>query len=292
MRVIFDFKPVYTMLNQVEKLHLPYAHTLALNKTAEYGRRAALDEFKRQFDRPKPSTLSERTGPLRVRYAKRQRYPDDYSEVRVKDQPQYKGDPALVYLSHHIHGGRRAEKRSESLLRRAGVLPAGWYAVPADGAVYDAYGNMSVGQLQQILSAVGAQRDALSNFKGRTLKDAYRRQRRMRAATANYFVASKTRPQTKHLAEGIWQRYGNSQWEVRPVLLFVRNAPRYRKRIRWEQIALSTGQMRFPIEFRLAMKHAIATANVEKNTLAAGFTDAVARAYRPTLRSLDRLRTA
>lgn len=292
MRVVFDFKPAYALLSDVQLKHLPYAHSLALNNTAEYARRAALDEFKRKFDRPKPSTVSEKNGPLRIKYAKRQLYPNDYSEVRVKDTPQVKGDPALVYLSHNIYGGRRAEKKSEGLLRRAGVLLPGYYAVPADAAQYDAYGNMSAGQMQQILSAVGAQRDALSNFKGRTLKDAYRKQRRMRAATATYFVAYRGRPKTKHLAEGIWQRYGKSAWEVRPVLLFVKGAPRYKKRIRWEEIALGVGRMRFPIEFHLAMRHAIATAKVPTSTFAGGFTETVSRAYKPLLRNINRLRTA
>lgn len=292
MNVVFDFRPVYALLDDVRRRQLPYAHTLALTNTAMFARRAVLDEFKRKFDRPKPSTLSEKSGPLRVKPALLAKYPNDFSQVRVKDTPQVKGDPALVYLSHHIHGGRRAEKKSEGLLRRAGVLLPGYYIVPADGAQYDAYGNINTGQMQQILSAVGAQRDALSNFKGRTLKDAYRNQRRMRAATARYFVAYRSRSKTKHLAEGIWQRYGNSDWEIRPVLLFVKGAPRYRKRIRWEEIALGVGRMRFPIEFHLAMRQALATARIPPSTLLGGLTSAVSQRYRPLFRQVDRLRTA
>lgn len=292
MRVVFDFKPAYAFFSDIQRRQLPYAHTIALNKTAEYSRRAVIAEFRRKFDRPKPSTVSEKSGPLRIQYAKKERYPTDFSEVRVKDYKQVKGDPAIVYLSHNIHGGRRAEKRSEALLRRVGVLLPGYYVVPADSAVYDAYGNISPGQIQQILSAVGAQRDSLANFKGRTLKAAYRNQRRMRAASATYFVAYRNRPKTKHLAEGIWQRYGKSEWEVRPVLLFVKGAPRYKKRIRWEEIGSSVGRMRFPIEFHLAMRYAIATAKVPPSTFTAGFTQQVGKRFRPLQRSLNRLRTA
>lgn len=291
MKVVFDFKPVYDQLSQLELQQLPYAHTLALNNTAEYARRAELQEFRRQFDRPKPSTLNEKAGPLRIKYAKRGLYPNDFAEVRVKDTPQVKGEPALVYLSHNIHGGRRAEKRSESLLRRAGILFPGYYTVPADGARFDQYGNMSAGQMQEILSAVGAQRDALSNFKGRTLKDAYRKQRRMRSAAAKYFVAYRSRQQTRHLAEGIWQRFGNSDWEVRPVLLFVKGAPRYKKRIRWEETAMGVARMRFPIEFHQAMKYALATAKVKPNTLLGGFASEVTKSFSPLTRGLERLRT-
>lgn len=292
MSVRFDFKPVYGLFNDIEKRQLPYAHSLALTNTAMFARRAMLDEFKRQFDRPKPSTLNEKSGPIRVKSASVSKYPNDYSEIRVKDQKQVKGDAALVYLSHQIHGGRRAEKRSEGLLRRAGVLLPGYYMVAGEGAVYDAYGNISPGQMQQILSAVGAQRDALANFKGRTLKDAYRNQRRMRAKTASYFVAYRGRSKTKHLAEGVWQRYGKSEWEVRPVLIFVKGAPRYRRRIRWNEIALGVGRLRFPIEFHNAMKYALARAKVQPSSLVEGFTQGLSNAYRPFARQLDRIRTS
>lgn len=56
------------------------------------------------------------------------------------------------YLRAEIDGGARVQKRSERALQRAGVLPAGWLTVPAKGARLDANGNMSRGQITEILS--------------------------------------------------------------------------------------------------------------------------------------------
>ena len=55
-------------------------------------------------------------------------------------------------LLSEVRGGARRAKRSEVLLQRAGVLPAGWLTVPGRGARLDAYGNLQRGQLLQILA--------------------------------------------------------------------------------------------------------------------------------------------
>ncbi|MDF5999583.1 hypothetical protein P4050_14390 [Pseudomonas aeruginosa] len=48
------------------------------------------------------------------------------------------------------------DKASERNLRARGILPAGMFVVPAEGARLDQYGNMSRGQMIQILSGLGA----------------------------------------------------------------------------------------------------------------------------------------
>ena len=55
-------------------------------------------------------------------------------------------------LKAEVAGGARRAKRSEVLLQRAGLLPAGWLTVPGRAAQLDAYGNMARGQILQILS--------------------------------------------------------------------------------------------------------------------------------------------
>lgn len=248
MRV--DVRPVTAWMTDIQKQQLPYASALALTRTAQYARRQVIAEMRRDFDRPKPITVNEERGPLYLKTASYKRA-NDYAEVRIKDT-SFKSDPPLAWLSPEVRGGARIEKRSEYLLRKAGLLPNGYYAVPGAGARMDKYGNMSTGQVQQILAALGGSRD--------TQQNASVRSKARNKAIGTYFLASRTRRATSHLAEGVWQRSGLAT--VKPVLVFVKGAPRYRKRISFFETCDQVARFRFPIEFHVAMKQAIATARV------------------------------
>ena len=60
--------------------------------------------------------------------------------------------PVGKYMHDQIEGGPRRNKRFELALRRVGILPAGWFAVPGERAKMDAHGNQSPGEIRQILS--------------------------------------------------------------------------------------------------------------------------------------------
>lgn len=273
VNVRVDTQPVDRYLTDINREHVPFASAIALTKTAVYARQQIIAEMPRVFDRPKPSTVNETRGPLYLKtadYRKLKAGINDYAEVRVKDTPQVKGDPALVYLSHNIRGGARVEKRSEALLRRAGILNKGQFAVPGSGARLDRYGNMSSGQVQQILAALGASRETRQNtrYRGSGVIDSRGKDHSRSVQTQrDYFIANRNNPRTAHLPEGVWQRYGRSRFAIRPVLIFVQGAPRYRRRLRFFEIGESVAQYRYPREFHLAMRHALATAKVQPNRL-------------------------
>ena len=67
--------------------------------------------------------------------------------------------------------GPRVDKASERNLRARGILPAGMFVVPAEGARLDQYGNMSRGQMIQILSGLGAL-EYRAGFKGNATQSA------------------------------------------------------------------------------------------------------------------------
>lgn len=265
MRIAFNAMPVVKFMDDIENEQLPFAVSLALTRTAEAARRAVIQEFKQKFDRPKPSTINETKGPLYLKTASKRKFPNDFAEVRIKDTPQLKGVPAIAYLGHHVNGGPRISKRMELQLRSAGVLMPGDYAIPGAGARMDRYGNMSQGQVQEVLSAMQAQRLSYMNSKKEQWKGI--KAIRMNPKLGQYFVAYRGRPHTRHLAEGIWQRYGRNNWQVRPVLIFVKSPPTYRPRIAWDQINQGVARFRFPVEFRAAMKRAVETARVMPNPL-------------------------
>ena len=240
-RVLPNLDEMRATMSAIERQQLPFATALALTRTAKFVQRVEQDEMKRVFDRPKAFTLN-------ALYVKTATKRDQAAEVRVKDE-SFKSVPPIRWLYSQIHGGPRSLKSHEMLLQRRNILPAGYFAVPGSAARRDASGNMSPGQITQILSALGASRDPLARSTTRS--------RKRNAAVREIFAIS--RPD-HHLAMGVYQRDGR---HVHPLMLFVRT-PRYRQRFRFFEIAEQTGRMRFPIEFNLAMRQAVATARTRQ----------------------------
>lgn len=253
LRISSSLLPVTSFLTEMERQQLPFAEVLALTKLALEGRKQVADQAARVFDRPKPTTVDPgNKGPMFIKLATKR---DPVAEVRVKDRPQVKGDPALVYLSHAITGGARVEKRSEFLLRKFGVLPRGYYIVPGSGATLDRYGNVSNGQIQQILSFFRSQRDPTAN----SIRDDGGKSRSFSKLNARYFLASKTRQNTRQLPEGVWERIVGTR-RIQPVLIFVPSPPTYSKRLNFYEIQQEVCRTLGPDKFTEAMRVAILTA--------------------------------
>ena len=123
----------------------------ALNHTLNQAGQALTVEMANVFNRPTPFTLNA----VRVLNAK----PNSLeAAVWVKDEKDNasKGQAPEDWVAPQVFGGSRSEKKSETLLRAKGILPAGQFIVPAAGARLDAYGNISRGQMVQILSGLSA----------------------------------------------------------------------------------------------------------------------------------------
>jgi len=230
-----DLSKAIKKLNDLERRQIPFATAKALTRTAQAVQKDLRSEMRRVFDRPTRYTLNS----LRVRPATKANLT---ATVHFKNEAG--SDGAGGYLLPQIRGGQRAYKRFELHLQRAGILAPGFYAVPGAGSRLNASGNMSQGQITQILSGVKAHPDPYA----RSSKASGRRNPKPLA----YFVA---RP-GGHLPYGIWQRVGAA---VRPVMLFVR-APNYKVRFRFGDVAKRGAAKHFPIEFRRALNEALATA--------------------------------
>lgn len=244
-----DVKAIERHLNKMGRELVPKATVEALNKTAVFVEDKAIAELKRSFDRPTNYTK-------RALVVKRATLQRPVAEVKVKDQTQ-SGVAPVKYLDDHIYSTRRAHKPFELLLIKYFVMPHGMYAVPAAGAQIDSYGNMRPQQISSILSDLRARRDPKQNITDTS------RKRRLRSRTRRpvfYFSTYSRGPsaRAKHLAPGVYQRvhtgFGSA---IRPVLIFTR-APRYRHRFRFFETADQVARMRFPLEFALAMRKAIA----------------------------------
>lgn len=247
-------QPIIENLGRTARDQVPFATALALTRTAQFVQRKMGEEIDRVFDRPKDYTR----GATFVRPATKANLS---AEVLIKDQA-FKSAPPIKWLAAEIYGGTRPHKAFENLLIRAGVMPPGMYVVPTLAAPLDAYGNIQQSEISRLLSDLRARRDPYQNA---TAVSKRRRVKARKKAAYFYFSTYPVNARTRHLAPGIYRRtaatnmVGPIRVGIRPILLFTR-AQRYRVRLRFHEIAQRTAEMRFPIEFALAMRRAIETA--------------------------------
>ena len=159
--------------------------------------------------------------------------------------PTYNGgkgvDPQKILAAQEM-GGRRADKRSETALRRAGILPSGYQtAIPATplAGSDDGRGNLKGPFITQLISYFQAFGEQGYRANMSAKRKAGLQRGTAKQAGRRYFVAyGRTRgdAKTKHLAPGRWAVVGDTGADVRPVLMFVRNA-NYKPRLSTEAAA-------------------------------------------------------
>lgn len=229
-----------------------FATVRALNAAAY---KASVDTSKKMaavFDRPTPWVLRS------VRYTKARK---DKLEATVDFD--FWGNKQGVTVAHvlraEIFGGQRKLKRHEIALQRAGILPPGKAIVPGPAAKFDAYGNMSPGQIVQIMSwfkSFGEQ-----GYRA-NMRDGGKRLARDNKKTGergfSYFALYK-----KHgkLIPGIYQRFSFGAWgsAAKPVMYFV-PIPKYRQRLDFYGLAEQSARTEFDAKFPSFLEDAMRTA--------------------------------
>lgn len=232
---------------------IAFAGALTLNKLAQGPVRDALRlELRDSLDRPTPFTLrsialtqlATRDNPVAV---------IDFKDVAGGQRP------AAQYLRWQVQGGERRLKAFELMLRSMGVLPGGYFAVPGSGAKFDAYGNVSRGQIVAILSYFRAFPEDGRGFK---MNSTAATRARMAKGTRNrpgyrYFVG---RPGGRGQL-GIYQdvKLGRGTRTLLPIFIFAQWA-RYEPRLDLNYAAQLAVQRNFPATFRQSLAQAIRTA--------------------------------
>lgn len=226
-----------------------YAAAVALTETGQDVKEAEIHEMRDVFDRPTPYTLNSV-------FLRRATKNDLRAVVWLKDQGG-EGTPADRYLLPQIKGGVRLLKKFELALRQAGLLPDGMIAVPGSGAKLDQYGNMSRGQIVQILAyfrtfgEVGYRANIDDKGRKRLARGGRKRQ------GFAYFVG---RPGDGKLPLGVWQRFHFAVGSaIKPVLLFVNDA-HYEPIFDFDFTGRDVVAKRWPVRFRAALQMAFATA--------------------------------
>lgn len=227
----------------------------ALMKTANLVKDAEKTEMERVFDRPTRWTL----GALRVKATNKLEV-----QVGVID-PEGAYKRAASYLGTQVGGGQRRMKAMEKSLQSRGLMPSGWFIVTGEGAKMDAYNNISVGQIRQILSWF----DAAENWAGSTQNMGFAGREKRRKGTRKsygfeYFVVApgvrrsyqlKNGKSGTHLMQpGIYMRlmtgFGSA---IKPILIYVK-ASQYKPRFNFERVAVETANAVMQVEFDKAIK--------------------------------------
>lgn len=219
LSVASDARAIERELDTLKKKQVPFAASQGINRLA----RQAVDvdlpaEMDKVFDRPTPW--------VKRGFAWKKSTPRSLTaEIFARDSAG-KGNPAWKSLGPEVFGGTRNMKRFERALQ-ATLGPDFGFTVPGRGATLNQYGNMSAGQVEQILSALGAAEQKAGYSANRTKHSAKRK------SAIKYFAVR------SHHGNLPGQRGDGaviaiyrvvSAGKVEPVLVFSPRAPSYSKR--------------------------------------------------------------
>lgn len=259
-----DFSGALAKLANVEK-QAKYATMVALTRTAKHAQKMAYDEFSKKFDRPTPMVMKS----LYIKPATKANL-EAMVYLKNRDMGGKSGTAMAELLGHHFAGGSRTRKALENLLQRANYLQSGELIVPGKAARLDRYGNMSRGQINQIVSQLKIVRSGFDNA-----PTSSRRSKRNVAKAGRIFwsygaggtkkpLVNKatgiqygyTGGSGNHLPKGAWVSDGRN---VHPLLIVVKSAS-YRRRFDFQQIGQDAVNRHFNEEFDRAYQQAMATA--------------------------------
>jgi hypothetical protein len=249
---------INTNIQEVERAlvqasnQVPFALSVAMNKSLETAKRGVLSEMGRVFNRPTPWVINS----LRVIRSNKSNLT---GEIGYKDKNSAESSRSMI--EPHVFGGERHYKGMEARLMRAGWLPQGWNAVPGGAAKLDGNGNMSRGQVTQLLNVLGTYTEAGYN-KANAATSARLARGNAKKNTFGfvYWVNRVGERKGKHLQPGVYQRvstaFGTS---LKPVLIFVKRA-KYQKRLKFFEVAEGLINTEFPKEFSTAFDAAMKSA--------------------------------
>lgn len=254
MKLTVDFKGLdqaaMAITERFSARRLNAAAATALTRTVVDVHKAEREELLRTLDRPTPQTLSA----MRYVPASADRLEawvgfdvQRVTDIRGQTLRYTQGEtPASRYMLPQVQGGVRSAKRFEKLLQAAGHLPAGWFAVPGAGARLDAYGNVSRGQVIQVLSQLRI--TGTAGYTRNMSDDARKQIAAQRKAGGRFFVV---RPGAK-IAPGVYQREFTGR-NITPIFIFVNRAT-YRARFDFYGVARRVVAARLPVHLRQAIE--------------------------------------
>lgn len=237
-----DISKAMSRLSSLEQEQAPFATALALTKTAQWAQKKLTEEISSAFRAPSGYTKQA----IYITTAKKR---DLNATIGIKNKTS-SGNPQVRYFGPEVAGGGRNTKGFENVLIHQGIMQRGWYAVPTSAAPK----NISLSFITELLSQVRAEENAqIQKVKGKKIG--------IYKTFARYFAIKVGDRQAKNHTPGIYERLGlTGHSKIRPIFIFSRRKPLYRKRYDFYAVGERAARDVFPGQLKLAMERAIATA--------------------------------
>jgi len=139
----------------------------------------------------------------------------------------------------HVVGGKRGSKRVEIHLRNRGIIAHDEYLVPSRSAKLNAYGNVTQGWMNKMLSDLGAQHDVAQNSP--------------HSQKARFFVGRFGKNKQKMIVRRV------SKTRFIPFMIITKE-PKYKKRFDLHGVVQRSVNKHFSKEFKKAFDVAMRTA--------------------------------
>lgn len=246
------FLQIDALKNGFTDKQVKFATSRAINSAAYVGAQATVKEMRKVFDRPTPWIIKS------VRYTKSTK--DNLkAEIDFDFWGNKQGVTASQVLQAEIFGGQRNLKRHEKALQRAGILPVGKAIVPGSAAMIDQYGNMSAGQIVQVMAWFKGfgQQGYKANIDAKGRKRLGRDKKKTGQKGFQYFAMQAKRGK---LIRGVYQRFQTGFGSaVKPVMVFVER-PKYKARLDFYGIAEREARKEFNSKISQYYAEAVRTA--------------------------------
>jgi len=195
---------------------MPFITKSAINQTADHIKVRERRAMARSFERPRPFTLNA----LKIFTASKKKL-----EARIffKDVKRLKEH----YVVPQVEGGARLPKGSAKKLRAKGLIAPGEFIVPARAAPLDKHGNVRTAFVNDMLKRINPKPVDLTKTRKRGGKSSDLG--RVRKGQDTEYVVSAFKG-----TKGIFY-VTPAKWTL--VFYVVRRAPRYRKRLRFYEVA-------------------------------------------------------
>ncbi len=219
-------------LDHLEREQLPFALALTATWTAQDVQAEEKKVISGVFDNPTPYVINS----VRVKAAKKN---NPIAAVWINDGSSGKGGNIANTLSAQIWGGKRKAKGFTMVMRSKGILKSNQYLTAAPNAKRNQYGNISKASLRKVISD-------LENPTGRI----------------KYFMLNDESGVSNAWNNVIWKKLGRNDME--PFLLISDEAPSYKKRLPFFEVAERVINKQLPANFEKAMDYAIGSSVASK----------------------------
>ena len=211
----------------------------ALTRTARLVDAEWTGQLSTKFDRPTPLTLKATV----VQTAQADKL---QAVVMLRDQSRDRGIAPAEYLAPQEEGGQRGLKKFERALQSQGSMPSGWRVVPGKYAQLDGFGNISRGQIVQVLAQLGS---AYSPGYQRVISTSAAKRAASAVRRGREYVAIVKRAKVGSLAPGVYQRSGKA---LLPVFIYTPRAT-YTKRLSLMADGLRVAQAQIGPQIKMAI---------------------------------------